>query len=150
MQHSMEVRDRLATSGDLPLAEPLNVAETALDLGFLSELALKTLYYSARPSAGDLSTTLALSMPVMQEVMAFLTRDGLAEIIPGEGQGPASYRYRLTGRGLERANDAFERNAYVGPTPVPLADYIIRPTGRLSPAVASHPRPSPPHSNSSS
>ena len=124
MQHSMEVRDRLATSGDLPLAEPLNVAETALDLGFLSELALKTLYYSARPSTGDLSTALALAMPVMQEVMAFLTRDGLAEIIPGEGQGPASYRYRLTGRGLERANDAFERNAYVGPTPVPLADYI--------------------------
>jgi len=101
----------------------MTLADTGLDLGFLTELALKTMYYSARPSARDLAATLALSMPVMQEVLTLLTRDALAEIIPGEARGPATYIYRLTGRGLERAAAAFERNGYVGPTPVPLGAY---------------------------
>lgn len=125
MRYSLETPEHAKTD-EHPLAEPTYLADTGLDLGFLVELALKALYYSARPSAGDLAATLALSMPVMQEVLGFLTRDGLTEIIPGEGQGPATYRYRLTGRGLERANAAFERNAYVGPAPVPLADYVAQ------------------------
>ncbi len=126
MEHSLQTPDRSDLAKESPVAEPMTVSDTGLDLGFLSELTLKTLYYSARPSTGDLSANLALSMPVMQEVLAFLTRDGLAEIIAGEGHGPATYLYKLTGRGLERAADAFERNAYVGPTPVPLADYITQ------------------------
>jgi energy-coupling factor transporter ATP-binding protein EcfA2 len=126
MEHSLQTPDSSDLAKGSPVAEPMTVSDTGLDLGFLSELTLKTLYYSARPSTGDLSANLALSMPVMQEVLAFLTRDGLAEIIAGEGHGPATYLYKLTGRGLERAADAFERNAYVGPTPVPLADYITQ------------------------
>jgi len=126
MQHSIERPNRSRLAEESPLTEPMTLADTGLDLGFLAELALKSLYYSARPSTGDLAATLALSMPVMQEVLSALTRDGLAEIIPGEGHGPATYLYRLTGRGLERAAAAFERNAYVGPTPVPLADYVTQ------------------------
>jgi len=65
-----------------------------------------------------LADPLALSLPVMQETLALLTRDGLCEIVAGEGQGPASYRYRLSGRGLERSAAAFERNSYIGQAPV--------------------------------
>ena len=124
MQDLIERPDHSRLTDDSPLLEPMTLADTGLDLGFLAELALKTLYYSARPSARDLAATLALSMPVMQEVLTLLTRDALAEIIPGEGRGPATYVYRLTGRGLERAAAAFERNAYVGPAPVPLGAYV--------------------------
>ncbi|MGA2286246.1 MAG: ATP-binding protein [Dehalococcoidia bacterium] len=92
----------------------------------MSELALKALYYSAHPAASELAETLTLSVPVMQEVLALLTRDGLCEIIAGEGQGPATFRYRLTAKGLERVSVAFERNAYVGPAPVPLKDYVAQ------------------------
>jgi predicted ATPase with chaperone activity len=124
MRHSIEKPESSRLTDDSPLIEPMTVADTGLDLGFLAELTLKTMYYSARPSARDLAATLALSMPVMQEVLTLLTRDALAEIIPGEGRGPATYIYRLTGRGLERAAAAFERNAYVGPAPVPLDAYV--------------------------
>ncbi len=106
--------------------EPAYLRDTGLDAAFVIELALKALYYSARPTAGDLADTLALSLPVMQEALALLTRDGLCEIVAGEGQGPASYRYRLSSRGLERAGTAFERNSYVGQAPVPLKDYIAQ------------------------
>jgi len=126
MQHSIEKPNRSGPAEVSPPTEPLTLEDTGLDLVFLAELALKSLYYSARPSTGDLAAILALSMPVMQEVLSVLVRDGLAEILPGEGRGPATYRYRLTGRGLERAADAFERNAYVGAAPVPLADYVTQ------------------------
>jgi predicted ATPase with chaperone activity len=106
--------------------EPAFLRDTGLDPAFVIELTLKALYYSARPTAGDLADTLALSLPVMQEALALLTRDGLCEIVAGEGQGPASYRYRLSGRGLERSGVAFERNSYVGQAPVPLKDYIAQ------------------------
>ena len=76
--------------------EPAYLHDTGLDAAFVIELALKALYYSARPTAGDLADTLALSLPVMQEAMALITRDGLAETVAGEGQGPATYRYRLS------------------------------------------------------
>ncbi|MGD0114727.1 MAG: ATP-binding protein [Dehalococcoidia bacterium] len=104
--------------------EPAFLGETGLDAAFAAELALKALYYSAHPTAGELAETLAVSVPVMQEVLTQLTRDGLCEIVAGEGQTHAAYRYRLSGRGLERSASAFERNAYVGPAPVPLRDYI--------------------------
>ncbi len=126
MQHSIERPARSALADESPLNEPLTLADTGLDLGFLAELALKSLYYTDRPSPGDLTANLALAMPVMQELLSVLTRDGLVEIVPGEGRGPATYLYRLTGKGLERAAAAFERNAYVGPTPVPLADYVTQ------------------------
>ncbi len=111
--------------------EPAYLRDTGLDAAFVIELALKALYYSARPTAGDLADTLALSLPVMQEALALLTRDGLCEIVAGEGQGPASYRYRLSSRGLERRGrrlraqllrrsgaGAFERLHRPGATPV--------------------------------
>jgi len=106
--------------------EPAYLRDTGLDAAFVIELTLKALYYSARPTAGDLADTLALSLPVMQEALALLTRDGLCEIVAGEGQGSASYRYRLSSRGLERSGTAFERNAYVGQAPVPLKDYVAQ------------------------
>ena len=65
--------------------EPAYLRDTGLDAAFVIELALKALYYSARPTAGDLADTLALSLPVMQEALALLTRDGLCEIVAGEG-----------------------------------------------------------------
>lgn len=106
------------------LPEPASLQETGLELGLVADLSLKTLYHGGRTTAGGLAGAMALSVPVVQEVLEFLTRDGLCEVIGGEGRGFASYRYALTGRGLERSATAFERNTYVGPAPVLLADYV--------------------------
>jgi predicted ATPase with chaperone activity len=125
MLHSFQTIEPAELDEQLP-REPAYLRDTGLDPAFVVELALKALYYSARPTAVDLADTLALSLPVMQEALALLTRDGLCETVAGEGQGPASYRYRLSSRGLERSAVAFERNAYVGPAPVPLKDYVAQ------------------------
>jgi len=104
--------------------EPLTVEETGLEMGFLVDLTLKAFYYAGRATAAQLGATLALSQPVMQHVLTFLTRDSLCEVAGSEGHGPASYRYTITGKGMERTAAAFERCAYIGPAPVPLTDYV--------------------------
>jgi len=106
------------------IPEPLTVEETGLEMGFLADLTLKAFYYSGRATAGQLGAALALSQPVMQHVLTFLSRDSLCEVTGSEGHGPANYRYSITARGMERTAAAFERSAYIGPTPVPLSDYV--------------------------
>ncbi len=49
--------------------EPAFLGETGLDAAFAAELALKALYDSAHPTAGELAETLAVSVPVVQEVL---------------------------------------------------------------------------------
>jgi predicted ATPase with chaperone activity len=106
------------------LPEPVTIEETGLDMGLLADLGLKALYYTGQATAGQLASVLALSQPVMQEVLAFLIRDKLCEVTGSEGHGPTSYRYSMTVRGTERTGAALERNTYLGPAPVPLADYV--------------------------
>jgi predicted ATPase with chaperone activity len=108
------------------IPEPVTIEGTGLEIGLLTDLALKALYYTGQATAGQLGSMLGLSQPVMQEVLAFLTRDKLCEVTGSEGHGPASYRYTMTGRGTERASAAFERNTYVGLAPVCLADYVCQ------------------------
>jgi len=104
--------------------EPVTVEETGLEMGFLADLTLKAFYYTGRATAGQLGATLTLAQPVMQDVLTFLSRDNQCEVTGSEGHGLANYRYSITRRGMERTAAAFERNAYLGPAPVPLADYI--------------------------
>lgn len=108
---------------DFPL-EPRSVEETGLEPGFLSELVLKSLYFAGRSSPFSLSPRLGLPISLVQELLEELRRDRLCEITGTDGAGPAYYRYSITGRGLERAATALERNAYASFAPVPLADYV--------------------------
>lgn len=122
-----ETRTQDAPMAERPvhvIPEPVTVEETGLDIGFLADLTLKALYFTGRATAGQLGDMLALSQPVMQEVLPFLTRDRLCEVTGSEGTGPTSYRYGITERGTDRMAAVSERNAYLGPAPVPLADYV--------------------------
>jgi len=118
--------------------EPLTVEETGLEMGFLADLTLKAFYYTGRATAGQLGAALALSQPVMQDVLTFLSRDNLCEVTGSEGHGLANYRYSITGRGMERTAAAFERSAYLGSAPVPLG---LRPPSAAAVGLSGAVRP---------
>ena len=105
--------------------EPLTVAELGIDRGLLLDLALKTLFYEGRLARTDLASKLRLSGSAMQELMQHVTQDGLASVLGSDGDG-TNYVYSLTQKGTTRAEAALGRSGYVGPAPVPLADYIAR------------------------
>jgi predicted ATPase with chaperone activity len=108
------------------LSEPLTVADLGLDRGVLLDQTMKTLFYRGRMTRTELAHELKLSASVLQEVMQALTQDALASVLGSEGGSAAGYVYALTQKGLDRAEAAFARSGYVGPAPVPLAQYIAQ------------------------
>lgn len=108
---------------DYPTA-PVSVEDTGLDLGLLANLALKSLYFAGNIAGDVLSDRLALPVPVMTEVLAFLRRERLCEVTGGGGLSVVGLNYALTEAGSERASAAMALNGYAGAAPVPLDTYF--------------------------
>jgi predicted ATPase with chaperone activity len=115
-----------AAPGRQFIAEPVTVAELGLDRGMVVDLTLKAMFYRGRMTRSELSGSLKISGSAMQEVMQDLTQDGLATVLGSEANSPSGYVYALTQKGRDRADAAFNRTGYVGPAPVPLAEYIAQ------------------------
>jgi predicted ATPase with chaperone activity len=109
-----------------PLA-PRSVEETGLNMGMLSDLALKVLYFESYMTGRDLALRMGLHFPnVVSVVLEFLRREKLVEVRSATGRGgfsESTYEYVLTTRGRDMARDAIERGQYIGTAPVPLSVY---------------------------
>jgi len=103
---------------------PGTVAELGLDLGFVADLTLKTLYFAGNVSGSELCDRMALPVNVTGEILGFLRRERLCEVTGGTGLSAATLFYTLTDAGLERATAALAMSGYVGPAPVPLETYF--------------------------
>lgn len=104
--------------------QPQTIEETGLDLSMILDLVVKSIYFAGRPSARQIAAQLALPFPVIDEVLAFLKREQLAEVVGSSGMGEQLYQYSLSGKGFEKAEEALSRNQYIGPAPVPFAVYL--------------------------
>src|ERR671937_80660 len=115
-----------ATPAQAPLPpEPQSIEQTGLSLGFLADLALKTLYLRGQMSGNEIASSLGLPLPlVVERVLEFLKSERLVEIRGGAGVSAASYQYVVVDRGSEKAQEALSRSQYVGRAPVPLSMYI--------------------------
>jgi hypothetical protein len=106
------------------LKRPATIAETGLGMGMVSDLAIKSIYYSGELTGAQLAQTLKLPYRgVVQPILEFLDREELVGISGGTGTSERNFRYVLSHKGLERARDALSQNGYSGPAPIPLADY---------------------------
>lgn len=102
---------------------PKRAAETGLNLSLLSDLVEKHLYDAGVLTIPALASRTALAGPVLEELLAFLRKEGRIEV---RAQLPESnaLRYALTERGRASAQNAVERSGYIGPAPVPLDKYL--------------------------
>ncbi|HSR35119.1 MAG TPA: ATP-binding protein [Anaerolineae bacterium] len=104
--------------------EPTTIEETGLGVGFLSDLALKLLYFRGYVTGGDIAKEMCLPFSgVVDRILEFLKREMLIEIKGAGGLGQATYRYVITGKGIDRAREILDRGQYVGPAPVTLQQY---------------------------
>ena len=115
-----------APAPEIPLPpEPQSVEQTGLTVGFLADLALKTLYLRGQMTMSELATALGLPIAnVTDKVMEFLKAERLVEIRGGTGLSSAGYQFVIVDRGSEKAQEALNRSQYVGKAPVPLATYV--------------------------
>ena len=103
---------------------PETLQQTGLTLGFLNDMILRALYVRGGMLGLDLSKLLCLPFKVVEESLGFLKNEKCVEVLGGDLIGRISYRFNLTELGRQRAKEAFEMCAYVGPAPVPLEDYV--------------------------
>jgi predicted ATPase with chaperone activity len=104
--------------------QPQTVEETGLDFSMILDLVTKAIYFSGRPAARQIASQLALPFPVIDEVVSFMKREQLAEVVGSAGMGEQLYQYSLSQKGMEKAEEALNRNHYIGPAPVPFETYL--------------------------
>jgi predicted ATPase with chaperone activity len=111
---------------DLPEAPsaPETLQESGLNMSFLNDLILRTLYTRGGMLGLDLARLLCLPFKVIEEPLRFLKDEKCLEVVGGDLIGRVSYRFNLTELGRRRAQEAMKLCAYVGPAPVPLEDYV--------------------------
>ncbi len=118
---------------------PVSLEASGLSSSLVIDLALKHLQRGGNLSIGELAAEVALPLPLLERLLAFLRAERLAEV-PRRGSFDADVRYALTELGRVRANEALRRNQYVGAAPVSLSDYVAQVgrqhvvEGRITPA----------------
>jgi hypothetical protein len=106
----------------VPPAPPATVADTGLHPDTLGQLMIKTLL-AGETSGTQLAEHLRLPFTVLDALIQHARVEKQIEVRGASGAGTAGYRYVLTDLGRERAMQYFAVNGYVGPAPVPLAQY---------------------------
>ena len=117
-----ETRGETTTGTPMPPAPPATMAETGLHPDTLAQLMLKTLI-AGETSGTHLAENLRLPFSVLDAMVQHARIEKLIEVRGASGVGSAGYRYALTDLGRDRAMQFLDINRYVGPAPVPLAQY---------------------------
>lgn len=104
-------------------------AETLEELGLrqslLLELLLKTIYVRKVDTTSEISQAMRINYSIIKNLIDESIERRLLHII-GTTSGSLSeqFRYALTVEGQDMAREAFHRNAYVGPAPITMTQFM--------------------------
>jgi predicted ATPase with chaperone activity len=102
---------------------PETLAETGLSEEFVVDLVLKTLYVQGARTGKQLADSLKLPFTFVDDQLLNMQQRRFLEVRSTQGASRAGYTFDLTGEGRARAREALEASQYVGPAPVPFAQY---------------------------
>lgn len=102
---------------------PQSLAATGLKDRFVADLIAKHLHTAGTLTLAELTDRLGLSGPIVEKILNFMRREARVEVRP-RVDGNGTLPYALTDHGRNSALDAFMRSGYLGPAPVPLAEYV--------------------------
>jgi predicted ATPase with chaperone activity len=105
---------------------PSRWEDYGLDLPFLFDLALRTVYTRGHITGAELADTMAIPFPVVNPVFQMMRKQSLVDIVAQRGNsGDASFVYAIKPpKGEDALRDALDKTTYVGPVPVPFSDYV--------------------------
>lgn len=104
---------------------PTTWEETGLELPFLFESVLRTIFLRGQMTGAMLADEMALPFAVLNPVLQGMRKQMLIDIVGQRGNsGDASFVYEVKPpKGSAALQDAMDKTSYVGPAPVPFADY---------------------------
>jgi predicted ATPase with chaperone activity len=101
--------------------------ESWRDLGLsreaVTDLLLKLLYAQGAQAGQRAADLLCIPFDLVDEILLALQQRRMVEVRGTTGHARAAYLFDLAGAGRERAREAMDASQYVGPVPVPLAQY---------------------------
>jgi len=105
---------------------PTRWEDLGLDLTFLFDLTLRSIYTRGQITGGELAAELAVPFAIMNPVFQAMRKQSLVDIVGQRGNsGDASFVYAIKPpNGSAALQDALEKTNYVGPAPVPFTDYV--------------------------
>jgi len=109
------------TTDELLPPVPATAEGSGLDFGFLTDLALKTVYADTSCTTQRAAQRLALPVGVVDTLLQHLYREHFIEI--RETFSLQNRRYAMLDRGWERVRRLLDLNAYIGAAPVSLKAY---------------------------
>jgi hypothetical protein len=99
--------------------------DTGLNMGLLTDLAIKTIYFAGYISAQEIANRMKLPfVGVTDRIIDFMKREKWIETRGQSGIGEASFEYIISDKGSDKAREVLERSMYVGPCPVTLPQYV--------------------------
>ena len=105
--------------------EPQNIAETGIDEAELLALLIKAIYSLGLSSPPQYADAIKLAPQIVNDLTQIaIERQLLYTLGSRDPKSPLGISYTLTEEGRRWAQDAIRRSGYVGPVPVPLAEFI--------------------------
>ncbi|RIK33194.1 MAG: hypothetical protein DCC52_03805, partial [Chloroflexi bacterium] len=87
--------------------------------------ALKIIYFAGEIAAHAVAEEMRLPHNnIVENVLSFLVKEEFCQITGAQGYSERAYRYTVTTKGSNKAQELLARNQYAGPAPVPLMTYI--------------------------
>lgn len=105
---------------------PTRWEDLGLEMSFLFDLILRTMYTRGHLTAGDLASELGIPFGVLNPLLQAMRKQSLIDIVTQRGSsGDASFVYDVKPpKGTSALQDALDKTTYSGPCPVPFADYV--------------------------
>lgn len=103
---------------------PWTLRDTGLAQSTIEQLIFNTLYARGELTGRQIADTLGLSFSVIEPLVEELKVRQFFEVKRSLGYGLISSVFALSEAGRKRARECYEINQYVGPAPIPLAQYI--------------------------
>ena len=105
---------------------PQRWEDLGLELPFIFDLTLRTIYTRGHITGGELAQAMAVPFPVVNPVFQAMRKQSLIDIVAQKGNsGDASFVYAIKPpKGEDVLRDALDKTNYVGAAPVPFADYV--------------------------
>ena len=94
-----------------------------MSLDLMTQLVLKTLYFTGELSGSELAKRLGVYFGVIEPALTFLKTERRVEIAGGSLAGGPSFRYRITSEGRSVAALFLQQSQYIGTAPVPVLQY---------------------------
>jgi len=107
--------------------EPKDIAATGIEETQLLALMMKAIYSFGLSTIAQYADAIKLPLPIMIDLTHLaIERQLLYTLGSRNSDSPIGLTYALTDEGRRWTQDAIKRSGYIGPAPVPLADFIYR------------------------